>query len=391
MRRKLTALFLSILASVCMVSCGAQPKSGQKGTDISPELTHTGSMELLYAEKFAVDYYEGGYALLTILESEEKDSRFLVVPKDMGTPGELAEDITVLKQPIDNIYLAASAVMDMFVSFDALDLIRFSALKEEGWYVEAARTAMENGDILYAGKYSAPDYERILSENCGLAVENTMIYHTPEVKEQLEKFGVPVLVDYSSYEPEPLGRTEWVKLYGLLAGRAEAADAVFTSEVDAFRSIKEDADKENEKSEESKKTVAFFYITTSGEANIRRPSDYLPKMIGLAGGSYIFDGMDDGMDTASSTMTMQMEEFYAAAKDADYIIYNSTIDGELTSVEELLGKSALLENFKAVQEGNVFGTTKNLYQSSMELGTIMADIHKMLTGKDGLTYIYKLE
>lgn len=391
MRKKLTVLFLSILAAACMVSCGAGRESGEKSADISPELTYTGSMELLYAEKFAVDYYEGGYALITIRESEAKDSRFLVLPEGAEVPGELAEDIVILKQPIENVYLVASAVMDMFVSFDALDLIRFSALKPEGWYVEPARAAMEDGGILYAGKYSAPDYEKILSEGCGLAVENTMIYHTPEVKEQLEKFGIPVLVDYSSYEPEPLGRTEWVRLYGLLAGREEAAEEAFASEVEAFRSIEESSVEVNEESKESGKTVAFFYITTSGEANIRRPSDYLPKMIELAGGSYIFAGMDDGEDTASSTMSMQMEEFYAAAKDADYIIYNSTIDGELTSVEELLGKSALLANFKAVQEGKVFGTTKNLYQSSMELGTIMADMHKMLTGEDDFTYIYKLE
>ena len=60
--------------------------------------------------------------------------------------------------------------------------------------------------------------KRFVEQNCGLAIENTMISHTPEVKEQLEKFGIHVLVDYSSYEPEPLGRTEWVKLYGLLTG-----------------------------------------------------------------------------------------------------------------------------------------------------------------------------
>ena len=39
-----------------------------------------------------------------------------------------------------------------------------------------------------------------------------MIYHTPEVKEQLEDFGVPVLVERSSYENHPLGRMEWIKL-----------------------------------------------------------------------------------------------------------------------------------------------------------------------------------
>lgn len=84
-----------------------------------------------------------------------------------------------------------------------------------------------------------------------------------------------------------------------------------------------------------------------------------------------------------------MEEFYTGAKDADYIIYNSTIEGELSSMQDLLAKSPLLEKFKAVKEGHVYCTTKNLYQSTMELGTITSDIRKMLTGDDAdLTYLY---
>ena len=273
--------------------------------------------------------------------------------------------------------------MDMFVSMDALDTIRFSALKSDGWYIEPVRAAMESGNILYAGKYSAPDYEHLIDENCSLAIENTMIFHTPEVKEQLEKFGIPVLVDYSSYESHPLGRTEWVKLYGLLTGQQEAAESAFNAEKQAFESVSG--------AQPTGKTVAFFYITTNGKANVRRPSDYLAKMIEMAGGIYILE-QDPDDESKSSTMSMEMEAFYAQAKDADYIIYNSTVGGELKSRDELLTKSQLLENFKAVQNGNVYCTTQNIYQSTMELGTIIADIHNMLQGDDqSLTYIYKLE
>ena len=353
----------------------------ERNTDISQELTYTGSMDLVYAEKFAVDYYEDGYALITV----NQDMQYLLVPEGMEAPEDLAEGIAVLQQPVDHIYLVASAVMDMFVSMDALDSVRFSGLQESGWYIEEAREAMEAGDILYAGKYSTPDYEQILAEGCGLAVENTMIYHTPEVKEQLENFGIPVLVDYSSYEAEPLGRTEWVKLYGLLIGKEEAAEEAFQSEMEAFQSIQE-----SEEDIGDEKSVAFFYITANGEANVRKSSDYLAKMIDMAGGEYIFRNLGDE-ESASSTETMQMEEFYAGAKDADYIIYNSTIDGELSSLDELLAKSPLLKDFKAVENGNVFCTTRDLYQSSMELGTIISDIHSMLTDRTDTTYIYPLE
>ena len=381
MRKRGMVLLLSLLLLLTAAcSSGEGGADGERNTDISAELEYEDSMELLYAEKFSVDYYTGGFSLVTVNGSE----RYLVVPEGKESPGDLAEDITVLYQPLDRIYLVASAVMDMFISMDSLDVIRFTGTKAASWYLEEAREAVETGDILYAGNYSAPDYEQILAEGCDLAIENTMVYHTPEVKEQMEKFGIPVMVDYSSYETEPLGRTEWVKLYGLLADREEEAAEAFAGQQEAFASIGD--------AEDTGKTVAFFYITSSGEVNVRKASDYLPKMIELAGGHYVFSDLGVEDDTASSTVSLQMEEFYAAAREADYLIYNSTIDGELSSAEELFGKSELLENFKAVREGNVYCTTRDLYQSSMELGTMIADIHGMLNGEeDGLTYLYRLD
>ena len=369
-----------------VTACGSAADGTQKthDTEISQQLTFDHSETLDYAQKFSIDRYQDDYALVTITD----DSRYLVVPEGKVAPDDLDPDIVVIQQPVQNIYLAASAAMDMFVSLDALDSIRFSSLKADGWYIDEAKQAMEAGDILYAGKYSTPDYEKIVEQNCGLAIENTMILHTPEVKEQLEKFGIHVLVDYSSYEPEPLGRTEWVKLYGLLTGHEAQADKAFAEEKSAFEEVKNSVADE---AAQEPKTVAFFYITSNGQANVRKSADYLPKMIELAGGRYIFDSLGDE-DDATSTMSMQMEEFYAGAKDADYIIYNSTIEGELSSVDDLLAKSPLFEKFKAVQEGHVYCTSKNLYQSTMSLGTITSDIRRMLTGDDAdLTYIYKLE
>lgn len=345
--------------------------------EISSMLEYEDRMELDYAKEFAIDEYKDGYRLISISDG----SRFLVVPEGKEAPDDLEADIMVLNQPVDHIYLAATAVMDMITSIDALDAIRLSGTKSSGWYIEEAKEAMEEGSILYAGKYSAPDYERIVSEGCCLAIENTMINHAPEVREKLEKFGIPVFLDYSSYETHPLGRVEWVKLYGVLLGKEEQAERAFDGEETAF----EDAIC----GEPTGKTVAFFFITTNGAVNVRKSSDYIPKMIELAGGTYVFDSLGDAQ-SRSSSVTMQMEEFYAAAQDADYLIYNSSIDGEVGSIDELLGKSSLLGDFKAVQEGNVFCTTKNLYQESMSIGTLTKDIHSMLTGETEMTYLYRL-
>jgi iron complex transport system substrate-binding protein len=83
----------------------------------------------------------------------------------------------------------------------------------------------------------------------------------------------------------------------------------------------------------------------------------------------------------------------ATAKDADYIIYNSTIGGELQSLNELLAKNELLTDFKAVQNGDVWCTNRNLFQETTQLGSMIMDMHRMLTEPDETTlnYLYKLQ
>lgn len=339
--------------------------------------------KLEYATGFAIEIYNDGFRLITTSDG----SRFLIVPEGREAPETIKNDICVINQPVDNIYLVATAVMDMFRSLDATDAIRLSGTDADGWYIAEARQAVESGRMLYAGKYNAPDYELILSQECRLAIENTMILHTPEVKEQLEQLGITVLVDYASNESHPLGRVEWIKIYGALLGREELAKQVFDNQVRAFETI-EDMVRQSDNHNE---TVAFFYLTQNGAANVRRPSDYIPKMIVMAGGTYIFADLEaDGKK--SSSMTMQMEEFYARAKSADYLIYNSSINGECGSLEELLEKDRLLADFAAVKNHHVWCTSKNFYQESMAVGGFIMDIYAILNEENPqTTYLYRLE
>ena len=378
------ALLVGLLANTvgCVGGQSSTAQDTQNGSNLCDSLSYEGRDTLSYAEQFTVDRYEDGYVLLTIAE----DARYLVIPEGKEIPEDLPADVVPLCQPISHIYLVASAAMDMFVKLDALDAIRFSGMAADGWTIPEAKAAMESGDILYAGKYSAPDYEKILSEGCDLAVENTMVLHTPEVKEQLERLGIPVLIDYSSYETTPQGRMEWICFYGILLGKEEQAREVFEAQVAAMEGTAGTGTASGEK------TVAFFYMTSSGAVNVRKSSDYLPKMIELAGGTYVCPQLKKDETSASSSANVQMEAFYAAAKDADYLIYNSSIDGEVADLQELKGKDELLGKFRAVQEGHVFCTSKNLYQASMELGAITADIRRMLNGEtEGFTYLYPLQ
>ena len=381
LRRVWAALLLT--AAALLAGCGGSAPALTEPAALNWEnLEFDHSMELVYADQFTLDTYRQGYRIVTIGGTD----RYLVVPEDAPVPAGVPEEVTVLQQPLDRIYLVATSAMDLFRELDALDRIRLSGTDASGWYIEEAKQAMERGDILYAGKYSAPDYERILAEGCDLALESTMIYHTPEVREQLLRLGIPVLVERSSYESHPLGRVEWIRLYGALLGREQEADAYFSALLDRLAPVLDQPG--------TGKTVAFFYITSNGAANVRKPGDYIAKSIALAGGEYILR-QQPGEESASSTMNMQLEAFYEQARDADVLIYNSAIDAELHSLEELLDKSSLLKDFKAVREGNVWCTGKNLFQESLGLGDLIWDLHAIVTARDPesleLTYLHRLD
>ena len=319
----------------------------------------------MYATQFQIEEY-GVYKMITI-----GDERFLLVPEGEEAVANLPADVTMLRQP-KKAYVVSTSVMDLLQAIDALDDVRLSGTKQEDWYIQAAKDAMADGDMLYAGKYNQPDYEKIISENCDLAIENTMILHNPEVKEKLEALGIPVLVERSSYETHPLGRLEWIRLYGVLFGKEEQADAFYQEQVAKVEPImKKDA---------TDQTMAFFYVTSNGSVNVRKPGDYIAKMIQLAGGSYLPQAVKEDDENALSTMNMQMEDFYAQAKDADILIYNSTIEGELDSVDTLLAKSPLFADFKAVKEGKVYCTTADFFQETTGIASFIEDLHAVMTG-----------
>ena len=329
-------------------------------------LTYESAMDLEYAEGFQVYYYKDGYKMIDIKD----DAKFLVVPENQDVPDGAEEDYVILQQPLDHIYLVSTSVMDLFVHLDALDSIALSGTKAEGWYVEEAKQAMQEGRIAYAGKYSAPDYERILAAGCTLAIENTMVLHDPEVKEQLEKFGVPVLVERSSYESGPLARMEWLKLYGILLNKTEMAEEVFRQKVEQVAPILEQ--------ENTGKTAAFFSITTNNLITVRRTSDYVAQMVEMAGGVYIFDDLE-GETSAQSTIKLPLETFYARARDADVLIYNSTIEGVMETRDQLIEKCPMLADFKAVQSGDCWCTAQSLFQQSMELADLISDMNLVFT------------
>ncbi len=163
---------------------------------------------------------------------------------------------------------------------------------------------------------------------------------------------------------------EWIKFWGILLGKEELAEQLFAAQTQRIAGLADQAP--------TGKTCAFFSITANNLANVRKGGDYVAQMIELAGGDYVFSDLTDSGNSLS-TMNLPLEDFYAGAKDADVLLYNSTIEGVVSTIDELVAKCPLLAEFKAVQNGDVWCTTQSFFQQSMELADFVVDLHRVLT------------
>ena len=80
---------------------------------------------------------------------------------------------------------------------------------------------------------------------------------------------------------------------------------------------------------------------------------------------------------------------YVDWREADFLVYDATID-HVDSLDDIIDRNAMFANFKAFEEGNVWVMEGSLYQNSNEVGTIVSDIHNMLTGEGETVHLRKL-
>ena len=376
---------LIALLTVILTGCSGGSIAGNTGSVWDEHLI--GSMELKYADQFHVDNYEDDISVVTV----EDGLRYLVTENADALPEWLPEDevreMTVITTPVHAVYNAASSAMDLIDAVDGLDSVIMTSTQASDWGIDKIKNLVENDIIRYIGKYRAPDYEALLEGDVDLAIESTMIYHSPQIKEAIEELGIPVLVERSSYESDPLGRLEWIKLYGLLFGKSEEAQLFFDEAVAKIEGVDTDAVKEAP-------SVAFFSVNSNGSVVVRKPGDYVTKMIETAGGTYALEGITSEEDNALSTMNMQMEAFYDKAVDADILIYNSTIEGGLESMSDLMALSDKFNDFAAVKSGNVWCTDASTFQRTTGAADMIVEMNQIFAGAandGGMEYFHKLK
>lgn len=404
MKRSLALVLLAVLAmsTLLFAACDRKENEQQGITVAYSQLTSTGKEENTFAELFSIEHLkdenEKAYSKIEVFDKEKKlDTSWLLLPEGVDKVSGAPAGVNIMTfRDRQNIMVSSASTMALINAMDALSKVPMTTA-DTTWRIQEIKDAIDKGTVKEVGKYSKPDYEQIISigaeKHVTFAVFSTMLDSVPDVYDQLTKTcNLRIMRDQSSYESHPLGRTEWIKIYGEIFDMRDKSDAVFNGQVEI---LNETTSKINVP-EAERKTVLIFYTTSTKDTfYVRNAADYVTELVNLGGGKQVAE-IDPGK---SGNTKMTQELFIEKCSQADYVLYNWTSGASGVKDESLQGLidarlGDWFKDFKAYKEGNVWRTSNDFYQKMDKMGEMVADIYKMLYGEnvsDTLTYVNRLK
>lgn len=404
MKRSLALVLLAVLAmsTLLFAACDKKENEQQGITVAYSQLTSTGKEENTFAELFSIEHLkdenEKAYSKIEVFDKEKKlDTSWLLLPEGVDKVSGAPAGVNIMTfRDRQNIMVSSASTMALINAMDALSKVPMTTA-DTTWRIQEIKDAIDKGTVKEVGKYSKPDYEQIIAvgaeKHVTFAVFSTMLDSVPDVYDQLTKTcNLRIMRDQSSYESHPLGRTEWIKIYGEIFDMRDKSDAVFNGQVEI---LNETTSKINVP-EAERKTVLIFYTTSAKDTfYVRNAADYVTELVNLGGGKQV---AEIGPGKSGNTK-MTQESFIEKCSQADYVLYNWTSGASGVKDESLQGLidarlGDWFKDFKAYKEGNVWRTSNDFYQKMDKMGEMVADIYKMLYGEnvsDTLTYVNRLK
>lgn len=319
-------IFLSLL---CFIGCNnknRKEKQSQEGKQI---------IHLKHAKYFDYKEIKGVQKLIskTPYQDTQKSFEYTIVHSKKKQHAN-----TVISVPVKKLIATSTTHVPMIELLNAeATLIGFSNTK----YVSSkkTRTHIDNKKIKEVGKEGALNTEIILALQPELIV-GFAVNTIPKEYKTLENAGIPVLLNADWLEETPLGRAEWIKLFGILFDKTEKADSIFNRIEESYLTAKKIA-----KSVQTQPTVLSGAIMSKGIWNLPAGESFVATFLKDANLEYLWK------DTkGKGSLSLSFESVFKKAQNADFWI----APGYFSSKEQMLKNNPHYATFKAFKNGNIY-------------------------------------
>lgn len=335
--------------------------SGGRGGDATGP---TGCIENnLYAKGFEITRFKD-YSTVSIADPWDSTGtlqNYILVKKGIPLPDNLPQG-TLIRTPIENAIMYTVVHTSVLEQLGALDAVAGIC---ETQYLSSpkAREAVRDGKVADCGLATSPNVEKIMDIGGEIIIASPFEHGGYG---QVEKLGIPIFESADYMETHPLGRVEWMKVYGLLLGKEMEADSMFHGTVARYNALKELASKAQERPRlmvERKYGSSWF---------LPGGASYMACLYKDAGADYIFSDLNE-----TGSIPYPFEKVYERGLDADIWLFKYSMDRDMT-YGDLLSEYKPYGDFAPFRNRRIYAcnTTKSSYYETISIHPdhILADL-----------------
>ena len=217
--------FISLLFVQCKYKTNSAPAVSSENT-------------VQYAKGFSIQNYQG-YSVVTVKNPWPKATKiykYILKEKSGIVPDSLQQN-TIISVPVKSIVVTSTTHIPSLEMLDAANtLVGFPHLD----YIssEKVRARIEAGKIKELGMNQSLNTEVILNLQPDVIIGYGIDNNNPTL-DNLQKSGLKVMLNGDWNEETPLGKAEWIKLFGALYDKQKEANELFIKiEQDYWKTIK---------------------------------------------------------------------------------------------------------------------------------------------------------
>ena len=295
-----------------------------------------------HAKGFDIQVFEG-YKKLIIKSpypNAENAQEFILIPKNNSAISD-QKNINSIYIPLTKIVATSTTHIPMleFIG-EENSLIGFPNTN----YISSKKTTalIKNGFVKDIGSEQDFNTEVLLSLQPDAVIGFTM-GNTTKMYNLITKNGIPVIFNGEWLEETPLGRAEWIKLFGVLFDKDQMADSIFTSiETNYLQAI------EIAKNTENIPTI-MTGILYKDKWNLPAGESFTAKLFKDANTNYLWKNT-----SGQGSLVLSFESVLDKAKTADFWLGA----GYFTSYNELEKGNIHYTKFNAFQNRKVYTFSK---------------------------------
>ena len=311
----------------------------------TPSGKQTSSKEALssdsiqYAQGFTVQRFDT-YIMVEVRDPWDSTrllQRYLLVDRTKSVPGGLPKG-TIVKVSVKDIVIYTSvhaAIIDQLHETDKV----IGVCEPRYMDTPAIQEGIQAGRIADLGEATSPNIEKMIEIGAELVIASPFQNSSYG---PVEKIGIPIIEGADYMEAFPLGRTEWIRFYGLLFGKEEMADSIFKETEQAYLSLKDlTANIDNRPTVLSEKKFGSSWYVPSGDS-------YMAHLIEDAGADYMFKDLPGAGSTP-----LAFETVFDKAIHADIWLVKYNQSSEMT-YNDLRSEYTPYENFDAFKKKRIY-------------------------------------